>query len=390
MALPEKTIGFNYGRLTTVGRELLDKKQQKEKEEKVKQLPSTVEDRTASTVEVMSPSTVEDRTASTVEVMSPSTVEVVSPSTVEGRDLWTVEGGEGVFTRSRLRRITVAQDALTHVEESVYDALWGVKKKAEQETHRLAQMGYSELAKKSRVSKRTIQSIVDRLIQKNFIQIEVPADILRRQPTVYKVLGYAAILKHQRDTGRQWVIQTGRGIFYAQKLSSTVEARLPSTVEVRSPSTVEASSTSTVELPSTVLLIGNKEGITSSSGTAIVQRAIAKHIAIDDDAVLQIIQGCQRNDPDCTLEEIAEFSAHSAAKIRRQKNVGNPAGLLINQAPRFFPGTELTAYRARKAQEIAKAREMARRVLENPEASPQELEWAKTMIPDGRPAENEG
>jgi predicted transcriptional regulator len=388
MALPEKTIGFNYARLTTVGQKLLDKREQ----EKANQLSSTVEDMPASTVKDRTASTVKDRTASTVENILASTVEgslsstveVVPASTAEGMDLWTVEGGGGVFTRSRLRRITVAQDALTHVEESVYDVLWGVKKKAEQETHRLAQMGYSELAKKSRVSKRTIQSIVDRLIQKNFIQIEVAADMTRRQPTIYKVLGYAAILKHQRDTGRQWVIQTGRGIFYAQKLSSTVEARSHSIVEARSPSTVEASSTSTVELPSTVLLIGNKEGITSSSDTAAVQRQITKHLTIDDDAVRIIIERCRRNDPDCTLEEIAAFAAHSAAKISRQRNVDNPAGLLISQAPRFFPGAELTAYRARKAQEMAEGRETARRVLDDQESPEDAKEWAQSILAAGK------
>jgi hypothetical protein len=70
--------------------------------------------------------------------------------------------------------------------------------------------------------------------------------------------------------------------------------------------------------------------------------------------------------------------------------VDNPAGLLISQAPKFFPGSELSAYRVRKAQEIAEGRKMARRVLEDPQASQQELEWAKTMIPDGARAENEG
>ena len=52
-----------------------------------------------------------------------------------------------------------------------------------------------------------------------------------------------------------------------------------------------------------------------------------------------------------------------AAKIQLQKNVDNPAGLLIHQVPRFFPGTELTAYRGRKAREIAEGRETAQRVL---------------------------
>jgi hypothetical protein len=109
------------------------------------------------------------------------------------------------------------------VEEAVYDALWGSKKKPEHDEHRMAQIGYSELARKSRVSKRTIQSVIDRLLAKAFIEVARPADILRRQPTIYRVFGYAAVFKRQRESGRFWVVQTGRGIFYAQKLPSTVE-----------------------------------------------------------------------------------------------------------------------------------------------------------------------
>src|SRR5215831_19191273 len=92
-----------------------------------------------------SPSTVEDRPTSTVEELTTSTVEAV-------RSLWEAEGAEGVFTSSRVRRVLNAQDALTHVEEAVYDILWGPKRKGEQEEYRLTRMGYAELSSKSRVS----------------------------------------------------------------------------------------------------------------------------------------------------------------------------------------------------------------------------------------------
>jgi DNA-binding MarR family transcriptional regulator len=144
--------------------------------------------------------------------------------------LWRAESAAGIFTGSRVRRINNAQDALTHVEEAVYDALWGVKKKGEPETDRLAQMGYAELSGRSRVSKRTIQSVIDRLIDKGFIEIHEPADISSRKPTVYRVLSYGAVLKRTRETGRSWVVRTGRGVFYAHRLAATVEAASHSTV----------------------------------------------------------------------------------------------------------------------------------------------------------------
>ena len=95
--------------------------------------------------------------------------------------LWLTEGGE-IVPASRVKRIRLAQDVLSPAEESVYDTLWGVKSpsafKEERENHRIVQAGYDFLMKRTRLSKKTIQRIVDRLIDKGFIAIEKPADIL--------------------------------------------------------------------------------------------------------------------------------------------------------------------------------------------------------------------
>src|SRR4029450_12209006 len=115
-------------------------------------------------------------------------------STVEA-GYWMAEGAPGVFTASRVRSVVRAQDSLTHVEEAVYDVLWGPKRKGELEEHRLVRMGYAELAAKSRVSKRTIQTVVDRLIDKRFITIAKRADIYHRGATGYQVRGYAALMR---------------------------------------------------------------------------------------------------------------------------------------------------------------------------------------------------
>ena len=50
---------------------------------------------------------------------------------------------------------------------------------------------------------------------------------------MYRVLGYAAALKQMRDSGRNFVIRTGKGVFYASRLNApvpmlTVEARTTS------------------------------------------------------------------------------------------------------------------------------------------------------------------
>ena len=216
---------------------------------------STVVDGPSSTVVDYSPSTVDDSSATTV-------VDSFTAHTF-GQTLWVAENGAGVFTSSRIRRILRAQDALTHIEEAVYDALWGTKK--DPEPCRLVQIGYAELAKRSRVSKRGIQRVTDRLLEKHFIEVEKPADISTRQPTTYKVFGYSSVLKFLRETGRLHVVRTGKGVFYAHKVdqptvddssSSTVDGSPASTVDVRASSTVDAGSPSTVDASSTVNTLG--------------------------------------------------------------------------------------------------------------------------------------
>src|SRR5689334_13070265 len=88
---------------------------------------ATVRVTPSSTVEDMSASTVDDGTYSTVDNKSPSTVEDSPHSTAEAGGYWQAEGAPGIFTASRVRQVVMAQDSLTHVEEAVYDVLWGSK-----------------------------------------------------------------------------------------------------------------------------------------------------------------------------------------------------------------------------------------------------------------------
>jgi hypothetical protein len=52
------------------------------------------------------------------------------------------------------------------------------------EPYRITQAGYDFLMKRTRLSTKTIQRIVDRLIDKGFIDIHEPADIYHRTSTV--------------------------------------------------------------------------------------------------------------------------------------------------------------------------------------------------------------
>ena len=91
---------------------------------------------------------------------------------------------------------------------------------------------------------------------------------------------------------------------------------------------------------------------TSSTATALVCNAIINVLGmVDDNAVALLIRKCRQRAPDATDEEIAELAAFQAHRIVRMRNVDNPVGLLIDQAPKCFEGEPFARYRREKAEE---------------------------------------
>ncbi len=157
--------------------------------------------------------------------------------------LWQAESNQALFPPNRVRRIERAQDALTHSEECVYELLWGPKNAAKDET-RLTEIGYTHIAKQARITRRNAALIVERLIEKGFVQLDRAADIFHRTPSRYRVLGYKAALENLARRGRQWVVRSGNGVLFVHPV--TVVASPPTTVVTDQSTTVVAPTTVTV------------------------------------------------------------------------------------------------------------------------------------------------
>jgi hypothetical protein len=322
---------------------------------------TTVVVKPKTTLVAKSPSTVDAESRTTVDAELATTV-VVEPKTtvVAGflprrnnrlaaglQSMWLAENG-AIFPTSRVHRIQLAQDALTHHEESVYDCLWG-SKMGNKDDYRIAQKGYGTLSQEARVSKRNVAEILERLEAKGFIKLVTPAN--QRVPSQYKVLGYRKALEELERNGRQWVVKTGNGVLFASPFSmvdtnststvdagqpSTVDAELASTVDPASTVTVDAGQSSTVDAGSTVSLDivfrvseGSKTSSTSSTDASRLRTIIETKIGVVDMlAVEQLVSDCRSLKPTCTVEEIAEL-----IRVKLPLAKTNPMGFLLRVIP---------------------------------------------------------
>ena len=287
-------------------------------------------------------------------------------------DLWRAEGRGGLFPSSRIRRISIAQDALTHSEESVYDTLWGPKNQ-NRDAYRLASLGYDSIAKAARVTKMNAKWIVERLIHKGFVKVEALPDPLRRIPTKYRVYSYRAALDNMARSNRFYIVRTGNGVLFAHPFSIErygirwfIRYGIPwlwtnrscwdrSYGAHRQPETVCPPQEATVAPAET--LLGSTSQTAGSSN--VVAAAIIREMGfVDDDALRTLIRKCRENAPDATEEEVAELGAMTARRIVRMRNIENPTGLLIEQTAKCFVGQPFMIYRREKHEREARLRQL--------------------------------
>jgi len=178
-------------------------------------------------------STVDNSIVTTVDTFHLSTVDTLETSdasTSEGQEIspetparstifWVTESGDLVPSR-RVRPIRAIQDVVSEAEEAVYNALWTATSvpDGDGEPFRLVQAGYDYIGKGTRLSKKTVQRIIAKLMDKGFIAIERPADIYQRTSTVYRVFSRRQVLEHHLQKGRSHVAKFGPGFSYVHPL----------------------------------------------------------------------------------------------------------------------------------------------------------------------------
>ncbi len=336
--------------------------------------------------------------------------------------LWVTEDGD-LVPQSRVRRIRIAQDVVNSAEEAVYDTLWNTKtvlNVAESgDSARIVQAGYDYLGKRTRLSKKTIQRVIDRLINKDFIAIEKPADIYRRIPTVYRVFDYRTILAHHLRRGRTHVAKIGPGFTYAHPIDDPrrVPIHIPNmtTVATMDRSTVDSDDLSTEV--ATIPVTGDEENKTTvvrettrsidknlldktssasrtSTSSEMTTTAPAELISglqelvqfVDTEAATLLWNECRLRVTDCRTEEILYF-AKGKASVCIGGRIKNPVGFLLATVPKCFEGPAFVNFRReeqRKAEEERNRRqsekERLRQIQEQGREEAEAIELGKRRL----------
>ena len=187
----------------------------------VDELHSTTVNRSPTVVNTNLP-TVDISNLPTVDISNLPTVDMIPSPMI----LWITEQGS-VVGQGRVRRIGLATDVINPAEERVYETLWTANSLPAEapgesdDPFRVVEAGYDYLVKRTHFSKRTIQRIVEKLIDKDFIAIERPADIYRRSSTVYRVFSPKIVLDRHARKGRHHVAKLGPGFSYVRQLGET-------------------------------------------------------------------------------------------------------------------------------------------------------------------------
>ncbi|MGJ5820962.1 hypothetical protein [Paludibaculum fermentans] len=140
---------------------------------------------------------------------------------------WQTEAGEMV-PRARIRLIQSIDDVMSDAEKVAHQALCAHTTPAPQGDY-LCEIGYELLCRQTGLSRKTVQRVVDKLVEKDLVAIQRPADIYTRRPTLYRVFSPAEALARMVRRNRLFVAKIGPGFVYAQPAGNLPQSERPET-----------------------------------------------------------------------------------------------------------------------------------------------------------------
>ncbi len=324
-----------------------------------------------------------------------------NPRPTVGLGLWLSEDGTKVFSASRTKPITQAQDAMTAHEERVYNHLRRRGSGLDGTESRTIRAGYGRLSLELKMDRQNVKHILLRLQDKGVIRELEAGRADDRSPTLYEVFGYSDILQHLRARGRRHIVKSGNGVLFVYPGGTTppptVGVTPPPTVGLGLQPTVGASAPPTVG-PAATAPVGTDpkptvgaaptplgttpEGISERKLVSSIVVGVREFFLLDDGAVKTALAQAE---PGLKLHEALHFARMAAFKLVRQKNVYNHTALWIKQFAGWASGTALEMYREEAARERENQLEhhdskIWQMIIENPEAPEDQKRLAMRVL----------
>ena len=115
--------------------------------------------------------------------------------------------------QSRLKKAEIAEDAHSLAEQAIYEALWNAAAPiaGSDSADRLIRIGYSRLAKITRLSWVSVKANLRSLQEKLAIDVIASENSATQEGKEYRVYSREVILERRRQAGLEWVRRT-RGV----------------------------------------------------------------------------------------------------------------------------------------------------------------------------------
>jgi hypothetical protein len=290
-----------------------------------------------------------------------------------------------------VRPYRLVQDGHTSSEHLVYTAMYKLAGGDPDagKTSREAIIPLQAVAERTAISLRNIRRVVRSLEAKLAIEVTEFEDKAHAIPRRYRIWSMNAILERRRQRGYEYVYRSRNLITLARPLSpDKLTPGRPDRLTVVPPASLTGVPPDNQDTRPPDSLSGNTEELFDKKARATLVAAVHREFGfVDDDAIARIASESRRAVPDLTNTEIAWAVTLTSSRIRLMRNLKNPVGMLITQVPRCFVGESFRLYReAERQRQEAERREQdqwraeARRLLEDPDRTPDEETWARAVL----------
>jgi len=331
-----------------------------------------------------------------------------NPAAIPGTNLIPGPGllaGVAVKRSFPIRQMRLAQDAHSRAEQAVYQRLWETAKPFDH-VSRLITIGFGEMGRLVGLSESNARINTRSLIAKLALEEYAGYDCERGTGRTYRIFTYQEILTRRKEAGLTRYQRRTLAVVFVDEHNQPINLSRKTIPGLTLPgggdSKLEGDPGPNLD-PEAGPNLGAKPGInlgpsyrellreqeTSSSSVGLIVQALRDELGLaDDEAARRIQRNCREKAADASEQEIAAFVRLEAQRLRANRRVENPIGLLITQVPKNFEGESFRLFRQARQRQGTEGPlddpERYQAIVEDPQASEPEKRIALAVLAGGR------